>query len=117
MADTCDEDIFQKGKTVAALDARSVDAEAWVQEVAKKADAKVDWHYSGGIANVLHLGDAESRERVLSAIEELRSNLKGTILRTYKETDKGLYRRGVSELPDGAIAVHYNPLTGEQEPL
>ena len=117
MADKCNEEIFQKGKTVAALDARSVDAEAWVQEVAKKADAKLDWHYSGGVANVLHLGDAESRERVLSTIEELRSSLKGTILRTYKDNEKGLYRAEVSELPKDAIAVHYNPLTGEQEPL
>lgn len=31
----------------------------------------MDWHYSGGRANVLHLGDDESRQRALDAIREL----------------------------------------------
>jgi len=115
MSERCDEGIFKNGKSVAALDANSVDAEAWVQEVAKRANAKVDWHYSGGIAHVLHLGDAESRARVMQTIEELRTSLNGTILRLYGEEDKGLYRRGVSEVPGGAIGVHINPMTGEQE--
>jgi hypothetical protein len=117
VAERCDQEIFQNGKSVAALDARSTDAEAWVQEVARRADAKVDWHYSGGIANVLHLGDAESRQRVMQAIEDTRANLNGTILRLYQEEDNGLYRAGVSELPKDATGAYYNPTTGEQEPI
>lgn len=44
---------------------------------------RVDWHYSGGRASVLHLGDADSRQRVLNAIHELRAPFEaggGTIL-------------------------------------
>jgi len=117
MAEKCNQEIFQSGKSVAALDARSADAEAWVQAVAQSANARLDWHYSGGMANVLHLGDAESRERVIQTIEEMRANLNGTILRLYTENDQGLYRAGVSELPEDAIGVHFNPITGEQEPI
>jgi len=76
----CDPEIFQNGTTVCVLYAPSNAAERWVQSVAKKANARVDWHYFGGRANVLHLGDTESRQRVLEAIHDLRGELRGTIL-------------------------------------
>ncbi len=65
---------------------------------AKEANAKVDWHYSGGRANVLHLGDDESRQRVLNAISELEGELKGTILSV---GGPALYRSGVEDSSDG----------------
>lgn len=98
----CDPKIFQKGTTVCVLDAPSNAAERWVKAVAKKAKAKVDWHYSGGRANVLHLGDAKSRKRVFEAINDLQGELKGTILSV---GGPGLYRAGVTEVPEGTIAV------------
>lgn len=94
----CNPDIFKKGRGVCVVDGSSNAVERWVQSVAKKANAQVDWHYSGGLANVLHLGDDASRKRVLNAINELEGELKGTIL------DVGgpaLYRSDVEDSEDG----------------
>jgi hypothetical protein len=67
----CDPKIFKKGTCVAMLDGSSNRVEHWVRSVAKKANAKVDWHYAGGRAMVLHLGDSASYTRTLEAIKEL----------------------------------------------
>lgn len=105
----CNRDIFEKGRGVCVIDGSSNAVERWVQSVAKKANAQVDWHYSGGRANVLHLGDDASRQRVLNAIHELKGELKGTIL------DVGgpaLYRKGVEDSeggePQGAVVREVN---------
>lgn len=90
----CDPQIFKKGEGVCVLDGSSNAVERWVKKVAKKANAKVDWHYSGGRANVLHLGDAASRQRVLNAISELKSELEGTIVSI---GGPALYRSGVED--------------------
>lgn len=90
----CDPEIFKRGDGVCVIDGNSNAIERWVKAVAKKANAKVDWHYSGGRGNVLHLGDNESRQRVLSAISELRGELKGTILSV---GGPALYRRGIED--------------------
>ena len=89
----CNPDIFKKGRGVCVVDGSSNAVERWVQSVAKKANAQVDWHYSGGRANVLHLGDDESRQRVLNAINELEGELKGRILSV---DGPSLYRNGVA---------------------
>lgn len=100
----CDQEIFEKGEPVAALDAASNAAERWVKSVAARAEARLDWHYSGGRAQVLHLGDASSRARVMMAIDELENSLEGTILTIYRPGDSGLYRAGVTPAPEGALA-------------
>ena len=97
----CNPDIFKNGRGICVLDGSSNAVESWVQAVAKKADAQVDWHYSGGRANVLHLGDDESRQRVLNAIEELEGDLQGDILSV---DGPALYRDG-DEVPEGTIAM------------
>ncbi|MFA6278925.1 MAG: hypothetical protein WCS97_02540 [Candidatus Paceibacterota bacterium] len=88
----CNPKIFKKGKGVCVVDGSSNAVERWVQSIAKKANAQVDWHYSGGRANVLHLGDAKSRERVLNSINELKDELEGRILSI---NGPALYRIGV----------------------
>jgi len=97
----CNPDIFKKGRGVCVIDGSSNAVERWVQSVAKKANAQVDWHYSGGRANVLHLGDDASRQRVLNAINELEGELKGRILSV---DGPALYRSGVED-PDATGAV------------
>ncbi len=97
----CDPEIFENGKGVCVVSGEPDDVERWVRLVAKKANAKVDWHYSGGRASVLHLGDEASRQRVLSAINELKSKIKGHILSV---GGPALYRHG-DEVPKGTIAV------------
>lgn len=76
----CDKEIFNRGELVARIDAASNATERWVQAVAADANARLDWHYAGGIARVLHLGNAESRSRVEDSIAKLEKNLKGRIL-------------------------------------
>lgn len=76
----CNAEIFECGEGVCVVSGSSNAVERWVRAVAKKAHAQVDWHYSGGRANVLHLGDKASRQRVLEAIDELAGTLNGTML-------------------------------------
>ena len=76
----CDPDVFANGEGVCVVDGAPDAVEAWVKAVAKTAEARMDWHYSGGRANVLHLGDEGSRLRVLGAIAELAEQLDGTLL-------------------------------------
>jgi hypothetical protein len=97
----CNPDIFKKGTGLCVLDGTSNAVERWVRAVAKKADAQIDWHYSGGRANVLHLGDSKSRQRALNAIEELKGELDGRILSV---DGPALYRAG-DKVPAGTIAV------------
>lgn len=102
----CNQEIFEKGKGVCVVSGSSNAVERWVKKIAKKADAKVDWHYSGGLANVLHLGDGESRQRVLNAISELEGELEGTILSVDGPT---LYRNGVNDsIATGAVVREVN---------
>ena len=103
----CNSEIFQKGESVAAVDGSSNAVEQWVCLVVKEAGARMDWHYSGGIANILHLGDAESRARVEAAIDKLASALNGRIMRRFKVGEPGLYRKGVTPVPEGTIAGFY----------
>lgn len=105
-------EIFTSGDPIALIDGRSEDIELWVKSVATKAEARVDWHYSGGVAQVLHLGDTASRERVEAAINELQGALDGRIMRRCKPGERGLYRNGIDARPDGAIAGFANPSSG-----
>lgn len=67
----CDPEIFNSGQLVCKARGRSSAIEQWVKAIAEKANARVDWHYSGGIAHVLHLGDEESYQRVINVMHQL----------------------------------------------
>ncbi|MFZ2484420.1 MAG: hypothetical protein WAX80_01525 [Minisyncoccia bacterium] len=98
----CDPEIFASGRGVCVIDGKSIAIERFVRAVAEKANARVDWHYSGGRGNVLHLGDDESRQRVLQSIDELESSLEGRILSV---GGPALYRNNVDTVPENTIAV------------
>lgn len=100
----CNPDIFKDGKPIVSIDGSSNAVERWVQMIASEANAQVDWHYSGGVAQVLHLGDDESRLRVIEAIFLHEPKLKGRIIHRFMVGEKGLTRNGVSEVPAGALA-------------
>ena len=94
-----------------------------MQSVAKESGQQVDWHYSGGIANVLYIGD---HAKVLAAVKKLRPMLErstirsatdscrcdvhkpghdpGRVIQVYGPQAHGPYRAG-DELPEGTIAV------------
>jgi hypothetical protein len=76
----CDPEIFKNGTGLCVVDGKPNAVERWVTSVAEKANARVGWHYSGGRANVLHLGDAESYQRALNAVDELKGELDGRIM-------------------------------------
>jgi hypothetical protein len=71
----CKSEIFRDGQGICILDGRSNAVETWVKKLAVKANAQVDWHYSGGRANVLYLGDEDTKQRILNAIEKLKVEL------------------------------------------
>ena len=106
---SCNKNIFKLGHSIAAVDGSANAVERWVKAVAKKARSRVDWHYSGGIANVLHLGDMVSRGRVVNAIKELEPSLRGRLLKIYAAHEPGLYRRGVTQAPKGAMGGFMGP--------
>ena len=71
----CDQEIYNNGRLVAVAYGSSNMMENWVKSVAKKASARVDWHYAGGRAQILHLGDGASFERAQAAVKELEPEL------------------------------------------
>lgn len=65
----CSQDIYQNGTPVFRTDTiHSFDLEPWVQKVAALSGQPVDWHFAGGRAIVLALGDLE---KVRAALREL----------------------------------------------
>jgi hypothetical protein len=76
----CNKKILKNGTTVAMLAGSSNVIERWVRSVADRAKAQVDWHFAGGRAMVLHLGNKASLQRTLDAIQELKPSFKGDVL-------------------------------------
>ena len=56
----CDPDIYQNGLAVAVIAERKAnEIENLVKKIAKETGVKIDWHYVGGKAEVLALGDVD----------------------------------------------------------
>ena len=100
----CNPDIFTNGTGLCIVAGSSNAIEQWVQAIARKAGAQVDWHFCGGRANVLHLGDDASLQRALEAVKEMESQLDGQIMSI---GGPALFRNGVDEAPEGAVG--YDP--------
>lgn len=65
----CDPEIFAHGKVVFTTSTIPSNAmEGWVRQVAEKSGQRVDWHFSGGWAKVLALGDIEKVEGAIAAL-------------------------------------------------
>lgn len=65
----CSEEIYSRGTCVFRTHSIPSNAmEGWVKQVAAKSGQPVDWHFAGGQARVLALGDLN---RVAEAIQEL----------------------------------------------
>ena len=98
----CDSEVFAKGQSLCAIDGRPDPVEGWVQRVALLSAQRVDWHYSGGVAHVLVLGD---HARALAAARSISGELDGRVMRWYEPDAAGLYRAGVTEAPEGVIGA------------
>ena len=104
--DPCDHEVFERGTPIVLLDGTSNAVERWVRAVADAADARLDWHYSGGVAQVLHLAENGTRERVETAINELEGSLDGRIMQRLAVGAKGLYRRCEPYAREDAIGYY-----------
>lgn len=65
----CDKDIFQKGTHVFTTHTIPSNAmEGWVKKVAEQSGQRVDWHFVGGHACVLALGDIDKVKETIEAL-------------------------------------------------
>lgn len=101
----CDQEIFKNGQPLliadTGLQGGNVAMEEWVKALAEASGQQADWHYSGGRAQVLFLGE---RDKLLTALETVEQPETIRIMQLYGEGAGGLHRRGVTPTPDGAIA-------------
>jgi hypothetical protein len=69
----CDPEVFRFGELMLITDTVPSNAmEQWVRKVAERSGQRVDWHFAGGRACVVALGDLRA---VCAAIEELKPEL------------------------------------------
>lgn len=71
MSERCDFEVYKHGTALLLLDGWQRDVEPWVQRVAKESGERVDWHYVGGRAVVLVLGDERAHARAMAAASTL----------------------------------------------
>jgi hypothetical protein len=71
MADLCRDDVFRHGKQVTIFGDKPKDEVEWVcQETSRRTGKPIDWHYAGGRAVVLTLGDPEEAREVMKGVLE-----------------------------------------------
>ena len=98
----CDEEVFKNGSGICSFHARTFITEPWVARVREESGQRVDWHMSGGMCNVLYIGDyAKVRAAVLKLHPELVAacRVNGYVLgpehfQIYEPGAHGLYRNG-----------------------
>lgn len=110
----CDPAVYKDGVSICTVYGTTPQVEAWVRTLAEKAEARLDWHYSGGMANILMLGDDAMRDRVEAwiprvrflGIEGIRTKASGPCVMHHTPRGAfGPYREGVTPIPDGVVAV------------
>jgi hypothetical protein len=66
----CDPEIFSKGVQVFVTDTLGSNAiESWVRKVSDLSGQPVDWHWAGGRARVLALGDIDRVKAAITALK------------------------------------------------
>lgn len=97
----CDPKIFMEGAPICTFSASPRDIEDWIEKVRRESGQQVDWHFSGGYAQVLFIG---KYRKVKAAIEKLRPELKDAEQFVLLPKDaRGRYRRGVMAPPPDDI--------------
>ena len=95
----CDEKVFKNGQSILLADTyecRAEGFEQWVKTIAQISGQLVDWHYSGGIANMLYLGD---RKKVCEAIDSI--PCPAQIIQYVQDGESGPYRAAAKEAIEG----------------
>lgn len=65
----CDTEVYESGDTIAWMTGPSTVIEALVVRVRELTGARIDWHYAGGRACVLMLGDAKAKVKAREELE------------------------------------------------
>lgn len=79
----CDKDVYGHGHTILhCATAGPCAFENWVKKVAQDSGQRVDWHYVGGLAAVLYIGDYH---KVLSSLNKFRQELDDQIAAVYSD--------------------------------
>lgn len=118
MSEKCDEQIFQNGSPIALFSGKAQEIGAIVQEATRQTGALLDWHYSGGVAQVLALINSPKQWESVVAffrasdaakpVRDISSNPL-ILMNTFEYGGgAGLYREGVTPVPEGAIAAAYD---------
>jgi len=97
----CDGEVFLNGEAVALLQGKPKEIEHWVKLVAEEANARLDWQATGYVAQMLHLGDKDSRIRVEVVLDELSSRMGKVVLKRLALNDPGIYRRSQRKILEG----------------
>lgn len=84
--DPCDQEIFDKGKTICSFHAAMDLTEEWVKKLANISGQRVDWHYVGGYACVRYLGDYSKVREALTILEPDLVKIKAEVFRVYEES-------------------------------
>jgi hypothetical protein len=104
-----DPEIFRHGKSLLAADTYECSAdgfEAWVVALRSASGQRVDWHCSGGVAQVLVLGDFEKAQQAVRDVP-----CPGRIMRLFEPSAAGLYRGGVTTVPEGTLGGFFDGTT------
>lgn len=72
MSDRCDAEVYANGVQVFLTQTiRSFNVETWVQKIAADSGQKVDWHYAGGRAIILAVGDLDKVRQAILANKQM----------------------------------------------
>lgn len=66
--DRCNQNVFDNGVSIAILGEEKATLNQWCQEASKRHGQPIDWHYCGGRANVLALGDPNRAAEILREV-------------------------------------------------
>lgn len=67
-----DREVIRRGKALEYYpEGSAAQIEKRVRQIAARAHARLDWGYAAGRATIFHLGDENSRQRVVRVIKRL----------------------------------------------
>jgi hypothetical protein len=77
-----DPEVIENGTIACVVKGTPYAIESWVQNIAQKTGARVDWYYytENKEAKILHLGDAASFRDVLNEIKASKIKLIGEVI-------------------------------------
>ena len=94
----CKENIYRDGKTVFVIpELDKYEIEKWCRHISNESGQPVDWHYYGGRANILALGDLEKVEcaikKSLPELNKARKMYSLYLQWLHQQDEKNIYKQ------------------------